>query len=80
MNQECENTGGIENKVHWVLDVAFNEDASRKRTGNAAQNYSCLNRIVLNLLRKDNTKIGIKGKKLKAGWDNQFVFTLLKNI
>ena len=71
---------GIENKVHWVLDVAFNEDWSRKRTGNAAQNYSCLNRIALNLLRKDNTKIGIKGKRLKAGWDNQFVFTLLKNI
>jgi predicted transposase YbfD/YdcC len=71
---------GIENKVHWVLDVAFNEDHSRKRTGNAAQNYSCLNRIALNLLRKDNTKIGIKGKRLKAGWDNQFVFTLLKNI
>ncbi len=71
---------GIENKVHWTLDVAFNEDHSRKRTGNAAQNYSCLNRIALNLLRKDNTKIGVKGKKLKAGWDNEFVFKLLNNI
>ncbi len=71
---------GIENKVHWTLDVAFNEDKSRKRIGNAAQNYSCLNRIALNLLRKDNTKIGVKGKRLKAGWDNEFVFNLLKNI
>lgn len=71
---------GIENKVHWILDVAFNEDRSRKRNGNAAQNYSCLNRIALNMLRKDDTKIGIKGKRLKAGWDNQFVFNLLKNI
>jgi predicted transposase YbfD/YdcC len=71
---------GIENKVHWTLDVAFNEDKSRKRAGNAAQNYSCLNRIALNMLRKDDTKIGIKGKRLKAGWDNLFVFNLLKNI
>lgn len=71
---------GIENKVHWTLDVAFNEDRSRKRKGNAAQNYSCLNRIALNMLRKDDTKIGIKGKRLKAGWDNEFVFNLLKNI
>jgi len=71
---------GIENKVHWVLDVAFNEDNSRKRTGNAAQNYSCLNRIALNMLKKDNTKIGMKGKRLRAGWDNEFVFSLLKNI
>ncbi|MDD2634616.1 MAG: ISAs1 family transposase [Bacteroidales bacterium] len=70
---------GIENKVHWILDVAFNEDHSRKRAGNAAENYSCLNRIALNMLRKDNTKIGIKGKRLKAGWDNDFVFKLLKN-
>lgn len=69
---------GIENKVHWILDVAFNEDSSRKRIGTAAQNYSVLNRIALNLLKKDDTKIGIKGKRLKAGWNNDFILELLK--
>ena len=69
---------GIENKVHWILDVAFNEDRSRKRIGAAAQNYSTLNRIALNLLKKDNTKIGVKGKRLKAGWCNEFILDLIK--
>jgi predicted transposase YbfD/YdcC len=68
---------GIENKVHWILDVAFNEDKSRKRNGASAQNYSVLNRIALNLLKKDDTKIGIKGKRLKAGWNNDFVMQLI---
>lgn len=70
---------GIENKVHWVLDVAFNEDHSRKRAGNAAQNFSAINRIALNLLKKDDTKLGIKGKRKMAGWSNDYIFKVLKN-
>ena len=70
---------GIENKVHWVLDVAFNEDHSRKRAGNAAQNFSTLNRIALNLLKKDDAKIGIKGKRKIIGWNNNYVFKVLQN-
>ena len=70
---------GIENKVHWVLDVAFNEDQSRKRAGNAAQNFSTLNRIALNLLKKDDAKIGIKGKRKMIGWNNDYVFKVLKS-
>ncbi len=70
---------GIENKVHWVLDVAFNEDHSRKRAGYAAQNFSLINRIGLNLLKKDDAKIGIKGKRKIAGWNNDYIFKLLKN-
>jgi predicted transposase YbfD/YdcC len=46
----------IENKLHWVLDVAFGEDASRKRKGNAAQNYSLLLKIALNLLKNEKQK------------------------
>jgi len=69
---------GIENKLHWVLDVAFGEDLSRKRTGNAAQNFSLLNRIALNLLRQEKTlKRGIKGKRLKAAWDHPYLLKLL---
>jgi predicted transposase YbfD/YdcC len=52
---------GIENKLHWVLDVAFGEDLSRNRAGHAAQNFSLLNRIALNLLKQDKTsKIGFR--------------------
>jgi hypothetical protein len=60
--------------------VAFNEDYSRKRNGFAAQNYSVLNRIALNLLKNEKTtKVGVRGKRLKAGWDNQYLIKLLKN-
>jgi predicted transposase YbfD/YdcC len=70
----------IENSLHWVLDVAFDEDNSRKRSGFAAQNYSILNRIALNLLKNEKTtKVGVRGKRLKAGWDNQYLCKLLKN-
>ena len=68
----------IENKLHWVLDVAFAEDASRKRAGNAAQNFSVLSKIALNLLRKDKiTKQGLKGKRLKAAYDNRYLIKIL---
>ena len=70
---------GIENKVHWVLDVAFGEDLSRKRDLNAAQNFSSLNRIAINLLRKCNLKIGIKSRRKICGWDNDFLLQVLKN-
>jgi predicted transposase YbfD/YdcC len=70
----------IENSLHWVLDVAFHEDNSRKRSGYAAQNYSILNRIALNLLKNEKTtKVGVRGKRLKAGWDNQYLCKLLIN-
>jgi predicted transposase YbfD/YdcC len=69
---------GIENKLHWVLDVAFSEDASRKRTRNAAQNFSAPSKIALNLLRTDKkTKQGLKGKRLKAAYDNNYLMEIL---
>lgn len=49
-------------------------DLDRKRRQNSAQNFSLLNRMALNLLRQDRTtKLGIKGKRLKAGWDNDYL-------
>ena len=69
---------GVENKLHWTLDVAFSEDASRKRNGNAAQNYSILLKIALNLLRNEKTeKQGIAGKRLKAGWNESYLLKIL---
>ena len=69
---------GIENKLHWVLDVGFGEDLCRKRQGNAAQNFSLINRLALNLLKQDKTcKLGMHGKRLKAGWDNNYLLHIL---
>lgn len=69
---------GIENKLHWVLDVGFSEDASRKRKENAAQNFSILLKIALNLLKQDKkTKQGIAGKRLKAAWNNSYLEQIL---
>ena len=69
---------GVENKLHWTLDVAFSEDASRKRNKNAAQNYSILLKIALNLLKNEKTeKQGIAGKRLKAGWNEQYLLKVL---
>ena len=69
---------GIENKLHWTLDVGFSEDASRKRAGNAAQNYSIVLKIALNLMKNETTeKQGIKGKRLKAAWNNDYLLKIL---
>ena len=56
---------GVENGLHWSLDVAYGEDQSRMREGNSAENFSILRRITLNLLKPDKTvKVGIKNKRL----------------
>lgn len=69
---------GIENSLHWVLDMAFREDGCRKRKDNAAENFSVLRRIALNLLKQEKTcKRSIAGKRLLAGWDNGYLEKVL---
>src|SRR5215218_473034 len=69
---------GVENKLHWVMDVCFHEDQSRARTGHAAENLATLRRLALNLLKKETTKKrGIKGKQLNASWDHSYLLRLL---
>jgi len=69
---------GVENKVHWVMDVSFREDQSRARAGYAAENLATLRRLALNMLRKEKTKRrGIRGKQLNAGWDHAYLLRLL---
>ena len=71
---------GIENQLHWVLDVAFNEDASRVRKHHAPENFAVIRHVALNLLRHDSSaKGGIKAKRLKAGWNNDYLLRVLSS-
>ncbi|MCP5528728.1 MAG: ISAs1 family transposase, partial [Verrucomicrobiales bacterium] len=71
---------GVENQLHWVLDVQMGEDESRARAGHAPENLATLRRLALNLLRRDKTKKrGIHGKQLNAAWDHQYLLHLLSS-
>lgn len=72
---------GIENSLHWVLDVAFNEDQSRIRIGHAAENMNTIRKIALNTVKKNKTsKRGVKGKRKQAAWDNSYLEELLLQV
>lgn len=69
---------GIETSCHWILDIAFREDESRARNLHAAENFTLLRKIALNLLKNETTtKIGVKGKRLKAGWDEEYFLKVI---
>jgi predicted transposase YbfD/YdcC len=69
---------GVENSLHWVLDVAFHEDDSRVRVGNAPENLALVRKITHNLLQQEKTlKRGVKTKRLRAGWDEAYLLNVL---
>lgn len=69
---------GIENKLHWRLDMGFREDESRIRKGHSAENFAVMRHFAINLLKQDKlTKLGVKNKRLKAGWDGEYRVNLL---
>lgn len=79
LNEAVRKHWGIENSLHWTLDVAYGEDDCRMRSGYSAENFSIIRRISLNLLKNEKTlKKGIATKRLKAGWDNEYLKTILK--
>ena len=68
----------VENSLHWVLDVAFREDACRTRTAHAPENLATLRHMAVNLLKQERScKLGIKSKRLKAGWDESYMLKVL---
>jgi len=69
---------GIENGLHWVLDLAFQEDASRMHKDHSQQNFVVLRHMALNLLKQEHTaKCGIKARRLKAGWSLDYLHKVL---
>ncbi len=71
----------IENRLHWVLDVTFNEDHCRIRDRNAVQNFSLLRKIAINLVRRHQTsKASLKGRRKMAAWDNRYMEQVLTGI
>jgi predicted transposase YbfD/YdcC len=68
----------VENSLHWQLDVSFGEDDRRIRRNHGAENFSRLCRMALNLLKSDKSlKVGVKAKRLRAGWDEPYMLRLL---
>ena len=78
INQSVQAHWGIETKVHWVLDIAFREDDSRVRKGHADENFAILRHIALNKLKNETScKRGIKTKRKKAGWNDDYLLKVL---
>jgi predicted transposase YbfD/YdcC len=69
---------GVENGLHWILDMTFREDEQRKRAKHAAANFAIVRKIALNMLKKDTGKQSLRTKRLKAAWNKDFLITLLK--
>lgn len=65
--------------LHWVSDVTFREDSSRVRVGHWAENFGLLRRLAVSLLKQDDSMGSLKGKRLRAGWDNEFLLRILLN-
>ena len=68
---------GIENSLHWVLDVTMNEDQARNREGHGPENLGLLRRLALNLAKLEPSKGSMRGKLKKAGWDESYLRNLL---
>lgn len=69
---------GIENSLHWVLDVTFHEDDCRVRDKVAVRNFALLRKMAINLVtRHHNSRVSLKGRRKKAGWNNAYMFQIL---
>ena len=72
--------GGSKTGLHWVLDVTCNEDQARNRKDNCAANLALLRKLALNLARLEPGKGSMRGKLKRAGWDDNFLLTMLSQF
>ncbi len=76
--QGIRNHWAVENKLHWILDVAFDEDRCRARMGHAAENFAIIRQAALNLIKQEKTvKVGMKTKRKMCGWDHNYMMLVL---
>ncbi len=77
----CRGHWGVENPLHWVMDVTFREDDSRARSGNAAENLAALRRLALNMLKAETSqpKLSIRRRRLMAAWNTDYLQKILRN-
>ena len=71
---------GIENRLHWMLDVVFNEDQSRNRKDHCPENLALMRKLALNLARLEPSKGSMRGKLKRAGWDNDYLVKILSQF
>ncbi len=76
-NEAVRSHWGVENRLHWRLDVTMNEDQDRTRLDNAPHNLAVLRHMALNVMQKDTTKGSVRGKFMRAGWDDRYLARLL---
>lgn len=72
------NHWGIENTLHWVLDMTFNEDQSRIRKGNGVENFALLRRLAINIIQQDTSSGSVKKKRKRAAWNEDFLLSLIQ--
>lgn len=78
LNEAARSHWAVENSLHWVLDVAFHEDSSRIKKGNAPENFGLLRRLALCLLKRESSsKRSIRGKRLRASWDDGYLLQVM---
>ena len=69
---------GIENNLHWVLDVSFREDESRIRKDHGPENFATIRRAAVGLIKRDKSKGSIKKKRKRAGWNNEALLSIIQ--
>ena len=77
-NEVARQHWGIENSLHWRLDVVMNEDQQRTRMGNGPHNLAVLRHMAINAMQKEGSKGSLRGKFKRAGWDDAYLFRLLE--
>jgi predicted transposase YbfD/YdcC len=77
LNKVVRSHWGVENRLHWRLDVVMNEDQDRTRLDNGPHNLAVLRHMALNVMQKDTTKASTRVKFMRAGWDDAYLTRLL---